>query len=375
MALRGFAAWPQGEYGSYRAKARLRPKKPKTTTTTTTSTTTTASSDGAGTDSGSTESNLELSGEQPEKVDTTDQVLATQSSPAESDDRWSNINSNNNNNNRNQWQSRLVDNNGARQQAAAATIQRDEPFKLDRKPPPSTLQSSPAPPSLPSAHLAGSGGHKINPDGTQSGGLIDYGLLLGIPVLAILGIIVVLVIVRKLWSQMSGQSEDNQKDNNHQSGDSKTGGLGGLLPSGMQIKGSTKDKQGTADSQNLTDNMENSPAAKLARSKKSPGSLGRLKFKLDYDFNSTTLAVGVIQAEDLPAMDLCGTSDPYMKVYLLPEKKKKFETKVHRKTLNPIFNETFQFKMPYAEICTKTLIFAVYDFDRCEQIRPAHIRI
>ncbi|KAK4298060.1 hypothetical protein Pmani_029567, partial [Petrolisthes manimaculis] len=36
-----------------------------------------------------------------------------------------------------------------------------------------------------------------------------------------------------------------------------------------------------------------------------------------------------------------GTSDPYVKVYLLPDKKKKFETKVHRKTLNPEFNETF----------------------------------
>ncbi|VDQ06156.1 unnamed protein product [Trichobilharzia regenti] len=44
-------------------------------------------------------------------------------------------------------------------------------------------------------------------------------------------------------------------------------------------------------------------------------------------------------------MDLSGTSDPYVKVFLLPEKKKKHETKVHRKTLNPVFNETFVFKV------------------------------
>ncbi|OON15550.1 C2 domain protein, partial [Opisthorchis viverrini] len=56
------------------------------------------------------------------------------------------------------------------------------------------------------------------------------------------------------------------------------------------------------------------------------------------------LTVGVIQATDLPGMDMSGTSDPYVKVFLLPEKKKKFETKVHRKTLNPVFNETFVFK-------------------------------
>lgn len=41
----------------------------------------------------------------------------------------------------------------------------------------------------------------------------------------------------------------------------------------------------------------------------------------------------MIQAEELPGMDMSGTSDPYVKVALLPEKKKKFETKVHRKVL------------------------------------------
>ncbi|VDI41237.1 synaptotagmin-1, partial [Mytilus galloprovincialis] len=77
------------------------------------------------------------------------------------------------------------------------------------------------------------------------------------------------------------------------------------------------------------------------------------------------LSVGVIQAADLPGMDMSGTSDPYVKVYLLPDKKKKFETKVHRKTLNPVFNETFIFKnVPYAETGSKTLVFAIYDFDR-----------
>ena len=53
----------------------------------------------------------------------------------------------------------------------------------------------------------------------------------------------------------------------------------------------------------------------------------------------------MIKAEELPSLDMGGTSDPYVKVYLLPDKKKKFETKVHRKTLNPEFNETFVFKV------------------------------
>jgi synaptotagmin-1 len=70
-----------------------------------------------------------------------------------------------------------------------------------------------------------------------------------------------------------------------------------------------------------------------------------MSFQLEYDFNSNSLAVTVIKAEELPALDMGGTSDPYVKVFLLPDKKKKFETKVHRKTLNPEFNETFVFKV------------------------------
>ena len=108
-------------------------------------------------------------------------------------------------------------------------------------------------------------------------------------------------------------------------------------------------------------------------------------------------------------MDLNGFSDPYVCVHLLPDNKKKFETKVHRKTLNPVFNETFKFtvscsvdaclifkvttnrpywstskllvlflvvkkipkdilgfkpQVPYGEVMGKTLVFAVFDFDR-----------
>lgn len=57
------------------------------------------------------------------------------------------------------------------------------------------------------------------------------------------------------------------------------------------------------------------------------------------------LTVGILQAAELPALDMGGTSDPYVKVFLLPDKKKKYETKVQKKTLNPAFNETFTFKV------------------------------
>ncbi|CAG5958073.1 unnamed protein product [Menidia menidia] len=98
--------------------------------------------------------------------------------------------------------------------------------------------------------------------------------------------------------------------------------------------------------------------------KKEDEKLGRLHFTLDYNFTENTLVVGILQAAELPAMDVGGSSDPYVKLYLLPDKKKKFETKVHRKTLEPNFSETFTFKVPYTELGGKTLVMTVYDFDR-----------
>lgn len=92
--------------------------------------------------------------------------------------------------------------------------------------------------------------------------------------------------------------------------------------------------------------------------------LGKLQYSIDYDFENTKLTIGILQAADLMSMDSGGTSDPYVRVLLLPDKKKKFDTKVHKKTLNPVFNETFVFKIPYEELGGKTLCMSVYDYDR-----------
>ncbi|XP_017859220.1 PREDICTED: synaptotagmin 1 isoform X8 [Drosophila arizonae] len=136
-------------------------------------------------------------------------------------------------------------------------------------------------------------------------------------------------------------------------------GKKGVDMKSVQLLGSAyKEKP---DMEELTENAEEGDE----EDKQSEQKLGRLNFKLEYDFNSNSLAVTVIQAEELPALDMGGTSDPYVKVYLLPDKKKKFETKVHRKTLSPVFNETFTFKsLPYADAMNKTLVFAIFDFDR-----------
>ena len=91
---------------------------------------------------------------------------------------------------------------------------------------------------------------------------------------------------------------------------------------------------------------------------------GKLNFTLQYDYENELLVVKIIKALDLPAKDFTGTSDPYVKMYLLPDRKKKFQTRVHRKTLNPVFDETFQFPVAYDQLSNRKLHFSVYDFDR-----------
>ncbi|KAJ8272306.1 hypothetical protein COCON_G00111650 [Conger conger] len=91
---------------------------------------------------------------------------------------------------------------------------------------------------------------------------------------------------------------------------------------------------------------------------------GQLHFILKYDCDLEQLIVKIHKAQDLPAKDFSGTSDPYVKIYLLPDRKTKHQTKVHRKTLNPVFDEVFLFPVSYNELPTRKLHFSVYDFDR-----------
>jgi len=72
--------------------------------------------------------------------------------------------------------------------------------------------------------------------------------------------------------------------------------------------------------------------------------LGRINFSVSYDFDTQTLTVKIIRAEKLAAKDLGGTSDPYVKISLLPDKKHTLTTNVKRKNLNPRWNEIFAFE-------------------------------
>ena len=93
--------------------------------------------------------------------------------------------------------------------------------------------------------------------------------------------------------------------------------------------------------------------------------LPTIEFSVFYDFQRYSLTVHIVQAFDLPALDRCGTSDPFVVLYLSPNKEEIFETAVIKRSLDPVFNQSFVFKglLP-DEVKRQSLVLRVYDHDR-----------
>ncbi|XP_046400099.1 synaptotagmin-11 isoform X1 [Ischnura elegans] len=96
--------------------------------------------------------------------------------------------------------------------------------------------------------------------------------------------------------------------------------------------------------------------------------LGQLFFKLKYKADKNALVVTVVKCRDLPVASSAsgaGSSDPYVKLQLLPDKQHRVKTRVLRKTRNPVYDEDFTF---YGIHCNQlpniTLHFVVLSFDR-----------
>ena len=58
--------------------------------------------------------------------------------------------------------------------------------------------------------------------------------------------------------------------------------------------------------------------------------------------------------------------DPYVKIWLMQDGKRveKKKTPIIEKSLNPVYNEEFQFAMPYDKIRQTSLMVSVVDWDR-----------
>ncbi|CAD5213210.1 unnamed protein product [Bursaphelenchus okinawaensis] len=145
-------------------------------------------------------------------------------------------------------------------------------------------------------------------------GMPEWGFVFfGIIVLLIV-LLLAFLLIRKLFGKKRHGEKNKQK----------SGGIKGFFGIGNNKSGQPDlfdtNKLAT-DLEGLQEHMEENE--KEQAEEKEEINLGRIQYKLDYDFQQGQLAVTVIQAENLPGMDMSGTSDPYVKLYLLPEKEEK----------------------------------------------------
>ncbi|KAG5670500.1 hypothetical protein PVAND_000759 [Polypedilum vanderplanki] len=93
---------------------------------------------------------------------------------------------------------------------------------------------------------------------------------------------------------------------------------------------------------------------------------GMVEFGMQYNYKQCALEIHVKQCKDLAAVDTKrNRSDPYVKVYLLPDKTKsgKRKTKVKKHTLNPVFDEVLRFYMSLSSLESRTLWLTVWHSD------------
>lgn len=90
---------------------------------------------------------------------------------------------------------------------------------------------------------------------------------------------------------------------------------------------------------------------------------GVLKLSVHFDDLRNRLSITCHQAQNLKNVEKKGTSDPYCRIYLVPDDKKAFKrkTKVVKDNLNPKWEETFDYKLSLRESLSKDLIISLKD--------------
>jgi synaptotagmin-4 len=91
---------------------------------------------------------------------------------------------------------------------------------------------------------------------------------------------------------------------------------------------------------------------------------GELLISLCWQPAAARLTVVLLKARNLPRMDVTGLADPYVKIYLLYNGQRiaKKKTHVKKRTLSPVFNESFAFDIPTTEVKRSLMFFCKIPF-------------
>ena len=89
--------------------------------------------------------------------------------------------------------------------------------------------------------------------------------------------------------------------------------------------------------------------------------LGSVQFTLSFDQDTSLLTINLIQASELTVADAAaGTTNPFIRLRLLPDVRNHVQTKMHTGTLCPIFDESFIFEANSSNLSSRTLEISVF---------------
>lgn len=165
-------------------------------------------------------------------------------------------------------------------------------------------------------------------------------------------------------STPSSTSTDNIRGNNDRYPPTirEESSRGGSTVSRLRDQGESSDRSGGRVGEGDDSSLEdpNERRDRLPASRKDDG-YGQIRCGFRYDRARGKLIVRVYEARDLINTDKNSLSDPYVRLLLLPDKRKKSKrrTKIMKDTLAPVFDETFEYDMTYEEAKLKTLDLTV----------------
>ncbi|XP_055932703.1 synaptotagmin-12-like [Argiope bruennichi] len=108
--------------------------------------------------------------------------------------------------------------------------------------------------------------------------------------------------------------------------------------------------------------MSNSSVA--AEALESPHHCGELELGLEYDTETEDLIVIINRARDLVGPIPNSVVDSYIKVFLLPDRSTNMQTRIQRKSNNPVFKERFLFGVDEADVPHRSLLCTVFTCDK-----------
>ena len=83
----------------------------------------------------------------------------------------------------------------------------------------------------------------------------------------------------------------------------------------------------------------------LGRDKK----LGKLNLKISYNKKSRSLSIFLVTGKDFPPRDYFGSIDTCVNITVLPDRDRRKQTAIHRRSVNPPYNENFVFGIQAGE--------------------------